>query len=387
MHKLENPGVDTGMGLERLAMVTQGVKSVFETDIFQPLIILINKLIPTLDNKTIQIFADHLRAISFLITDGVEPSNKEAGYILRRLLRRLIVYLIKNNIQSDPFLEAIGFISQQFKPYYSELSDAQKIINIIEQEKNRFQKTIQKGLKEIQKFKKITSKEAFYLYETFGLPIELIFEFANKEVIKLLKREDFEKELKNHQKISRADVSRKFGGHGLALDTGELKAKSKEEIEKVTKLHTATHLLHQALRDILGKEVHQMGSDITPERTRFDFSFNRKLTKEELQKIEDIVNQKIKEDLPVNFIELPLEEAEKTGALHFFKEKYPSRVKVYSIGPSTNSGQAYSKEFCGGPHVERTIQIGKFKILKEEAVSSGVRRIRAIIEETIEVKL
>ncbi|MEK7212596.1 MAG: alanine--tRNA ligase, partial [Patescibacteria group bacterium] len=175
-----------------------------------------------------------------------------------------------------------------------------------------------------------------------------------------------------------AGQEKKFGGHGLILNTGELKAGNEEEMSKVLRLHTATHLLQRALREVLGQEVKQMGSDITPERTRFDFAFSRKMTPEEVRKVEKLVNEKIKEDLPVNFVELPRPEAEKTGALYFFKEKYPDKVKVYFVGKNLES--AWSKEFCGGPHVKHTGKIGEFKIIKEEAVGAGARRIRGVVE-------
>ncbi|MEK7542995.1 MAG: alanine--tRNA ligase, partial [Patescibacteria group bacterium] len=193
-----------------------------------------------------------------------------------------------------------------------------------------------------------------------------------------LKREDFDKEFEKHQEISRAGVEKKFGGHGLTLDTGELKAGSEEEQKKVIRFHTATHLLHQALRDVLGNEVEQRGSDITPERTRFDFAFPRKVTPEELKRVQEIVNEKIKADLPVRVIEMSKENAEKTGALRFFNGKYGDRVTVYFIGDSLEN--AFNKEFCAGPHVSHTGEIGKFKITKEESSSAGIRRIRAVIQ-------
>ena len=188
---------------------------------------------------------------------------------------------------------------------------------------------------------------------------------------------EFANEFKKHQEISRAGQEKKFGGHGLILNTGEVKAGNEEEFKKALKLHTTTHLLQRALREVLGNEVHQMGSDVTAERTRFDFAFSRKLTPEEIKKVENLINEKIKEDLPVNFVELPKAEAEKSGALYFFKEKYPEKVKVYYIGNDLKS--AWSKEFCGGPHVTHTGKIGKVRIAKEEAVSAGVRRIRAML--------
>jgi alanyl-tRNA synthetase len=200
---------------------------------------------------------------------------------------------------------------------------------------------------------------------------------APEEAVENLLKEDFDKEFEKHQEISRAGAEKKFGGHGLILDTGELKAANEDEMKKVIRLHTATHLLHWSLREVLGKEVKQRGSDINPERLRFDFSFSRKMTPEEIKKTEESVNQKIKEDLNVNFREMPKEEAEKTGALSFFRAKYPETVRVYYIGEDLED--AFSKEFCGGPHVGRTSEIGSFKIMKEEASSAGVRRIRAIV--------
>ncbi|MEE8131815.1 MAG: alanine--tRNA ligase [Candidatus Paceibacterota bacterium] len=377
--KVENPGVDTGMGIERLTAILQGTDDVFEADIFHPLTSKINDLAPGLDQRIIRILADHLRACIFLVGDGILPSNKEVGYVLRRLLRRILAYKIKYDIHADLFPESVEVIKDKFEKIYPELKETEKILKVLEDERLKFQETIGRGMKEIEKHSVITGKEAFYLYETFGLPFELIKELAPDEIIKNLKKEDFDKEFEKHQKISRAGVEKKFGGHGLALDTGELKAGSEEEVQKVIQLHTATHLLHWALREVLGKEVQQMGSDINPERTRFDFSFNRKMTPEEIQKVEDLVNQKIKENLPVYFKEMPKEEAEKTGALHFFKQKYPDVVKVYFIGSEASNG-IISAEFCGGPHVDYTYQIKNVKILKEESVGAGIRRIRAIIE-------
>jgi alanyl-tRNA synthetase len=246
----------------------------------------------------------------------------------------------------------------------------------MESERNKFQKAIGEGIKELRKYKELGAKDAFYLYETFGLPFELIRELA-PEASRNLVREAFEKEFKKHQEVSRAGAEKKFGGHGLLLDTGELKAKDEAELKKVTRLHTATHLLQAALRKVLGSEVKQGGSDITAERTRFDFNFPRKITPEEIKKVEDLVNEIIQKDLPVGFVEMPKEKAEKTGALYFFKEKYPAKVKVYYVGHSLE--EAFSKEFCSGPHVGNTLVIGQFKIIKEESVAAGIRRIRAIV--------
>jgi alanyl-tRNA synthetase len=375
--KLDTPGVDTGMGLERLAVVLQGAPNVFETDLFHPLISKIEEVAPALESRILRVLADHLRASVFLIGDGVRPSNKEAGYILRRLLRRILVYGIQYDIHADLFPIAVEFVKKHYGDWYPEVNRDKEILDVLLNEKTKFEKALALGVKEIEKYGTITAQDAFYIYETFGLPFELLSELAPQKV-KNLDKKAFDEEFKKHQEISRAGAEKKFGGHGLLLDTGELKAGSEEELDKVLRLHTATHLLQQALRETLGSDVHQMGSDITAERTRFDFSFPRKLTDEEVKKVEMIVNEQIQKDLPVGFVEMPLAEAQKTGALHFFKQKYPSRVKVYYIGHSLRD--AFSKEFCGGPHVTNTLKIGKFKISKQEAVGAGVRRIRGVIE-------
>lgn len=361
---LVQKGVDVGWGFERLVALIQHKDNVFETDLFQPIYLC---LPVNLTEQQKRILADHGRAITFLISDGVRPSNKEGGYILRRLLRRIIAY--GTNSEEALFTSVV----EKYHSFYPELN-LSTVIDVFKEEKQKFSASLKKGLKELKKLTVIDAPAAFRLYESFGLPYEIIKEVGGEKAVNL-RRQDFDKEYQKHQKISRSGAEKKFGGHGLLLDTGELKAVDEAEIKKVTRLHTVTHLLHQALREVLGEEVRQMGSDITAERTRFDFSFSRKLTSEEIARIEEVVNQKIKADLPVNFKEMPKEEAERTGALHFFKAKYPATVKVYFIGPNLES--AYSKEFCGGPHVNRTSEIGRFKILKEEAVAAGVRRIRA----------
>ncbi len=376
LDKLPTLGVDTGMGFERLTAMLQGVEDIFQTDIFESLIKRINEVAPRLKDRELRILADHLRASVFLLADGVRPSNKEAGYILRRLLRRIMAYQILYDIHADLFREGLIAVREKFSQFYPELNQP-KILEVLDEECSKFQKAIASGLKEFKKYKIISARDAFYLYETFGLPFELIREFA-PEASKNLIREEFENEFKKHQEISRAGAEKKFGGHGLLLDTGELKARNEEELKKVTRLHTATHLLQAALREVLGPEVKQMGSDITVERTRFDFTFTRKLTAEEIKKTEDLVNEVIQKDLPVGFVEMSKTEAEKTGALYFFKQKYPAQVKVYYAGHSLKD--AFSKEFCGGPHVSHALEIGSFKIIKEEAVGAGARRIRAIVE-------
>lgn len=377
LEKLATPGVDTGMGLERLTAVLQGVGEVFETDLLHSLVAKIYELAPGLNERVVRILTDHLRASVFLIADGVRPSNKEAGYILRRLLRRILGYQITYDIHKDLFTEAVKIVGGKYGIFYPEIAKSKEISAVLEEEKTKFQKAISSGLAELKKYKEISGAEAFYLYETFGLPFELIKELSAKEAVKNLTRQDFEKEFAKHQEISRAGAEKKFGGHGLLLSTGELKAKDEEELKKVTRLHTATHLLQAALRKVLGSEVSQRGSDITVERTRFDFSFSRKLSPEEIKQVENLVNEVIQKDLPVGFVEMEKKEAEKTGALYFFREKYPERVKVYYAGHSLQD--AFSKEFCGGPHVSHSLEVGSFKIIKEEAVGAGTRRIRGIV--------
>ncbi len=382
-------GVDTGMGLERLAMVAQKTKSVFETDVFAPLVALARA--GTFDTKQQRIIVDHARGSVFLLADGVRPSNKGAGYVARRLLRRVFAYMYLHESRADLFEELMKMVIAQYGGFYPELHENKsEIINAMGAEYEQFKKTVGSGVKEIARLSKIDAVAAFGLYQSMGITYEITKELGGNKATDLT-RADFDKEFEKHQAISRAGVEKKFGGHGLLLDTGELKAGNEEELAKVTRLHTATHLLQQALRDVLGNGVEQCGSDITGERTRFDFSFSRKVTADELRRVEETVNAKIKDDLPVSFAEMPIAEAKKTGALYYFKEKYPDMVKVYFIGarPSAvrasseyqpnSSRRAYSAEFCGGPHVTRTGEIGAFKITKEEAIAQGIRRLRATV--------
>lgn len=377
LKKLDGPGIDTGMGLERLVAVIKGFEDAYETDVLRPIWEKINELAPQLPDRVSRIMTDHIRSSIFLIADGVVPSNKESGYILRRLLRRVLAYQVQHDVHDDLLKSIFEVTRDKFGIFYPELKN-DDILNVIEQEKIKFQTAIASGLAELKKYEKINGQEAFYLYETFGLPYEIIKELAVSDVVKDLNRKDFDNEFKKHQAISRAGVEKKFGGHGLILDTGELKASNQEEMDKVLRLHTATHLLQAAMRLVLGDEIQQKGSDITAERARFDYNFPRKPLPEEIKKIEDLVNEVIQKDLPVGFVELPKEEAAKTGALFFFKEKYPEKVKVYYIGHSLED--AFSKEFCGGPHVSHALTIGKFKIAKDESIGAGVRRIRGVVE-------
>jgi len=371
---LETPGIDTGMGLERLVMSVQHTETIFQTDLFSDCIA---QLPEDMDDRSKRIVADHARAMCFLIADGVRPSNKERGYILRRLMRRIIVIEhLAGEQRINLVKDIIPIIIGKYHQWHPELH-IDIILGEWDTERAKFLKTVKNGLKELNRLTTIDAKTAFMLYESYGLPYEIIKEMGGERA-SYLSRGAFEEEFKKHQEKSRTGLEKKFGGHGLLLDTGELKATNQEELSIVTRLHTATHILHYALRAVLGETVHQAGSDITVQRTRFDFSFGRKLTGEEIQQIETIANDIVQKDLPVSFVELSKQDAEKTGALFFFKEKYPDNVKVYYIGNSLED--AVSKEFCGGPHVTHTGEIGTIKIIKEEACSAGVRRIRAIVQ-------
>ena len=373
---LKQKGVDTGMGLERLAIILQDVPTVFDTDLFKPLIEAINTKYKTQSEKPRfkdqnlikyqRIIADHLRGAVFLIADGVLPSNLERGYILRRIIRRAMRYVKLLKLPDDVYQDLVDIIIDIYHQNYPELREKKIEINsVLEQEINKFSIALSRGLREFEKMikKGIGAKEAFDLYQTYSFPFELTQELAKEYNIEI-SEEEFKKELIKHQEISRVGAEKKFGGHGIS---------DKEADYKIVQLHTATHLLHQALRDVLGEHIQQMGSDINSERLRFDFTHSEKMTEEQIKKVEEIVNQKIQEDLPVKKEEMTYEDAVKSGALAFFKERYPERVSVYSIGN-------YSREICAGPHVEHTGELGKFKIIKEQSSAAGVRRIKAILE-------
>ena len=378
---LKQKGVDTGMGLERLTKVVQSAPSVFEIDLLEPIIQLIPHRNIEGEARSVRIIADHIRGATFLIADGVLPSNMAQGYILRRLLRRAIRHGRILNLDKNFLIPLSQKIIEMHKEFYPELGIRRNdIITIIQKEEEKFSKTLKQGLREFEKLlmaktnKIILGVDAFYLYESYGFPMELTRELA-KEKGFLIDESGWGTSLKKHQEISRAGALKKFGGHGINY------VQNKQTAEKMTRLHTATHLLHQALHDVLSGEgeVKQMGSDITEERTRFDFTFPRKLTAEEIKEVENIVNKEIKLNLPVFVQKMSKEVALKLKARAFFKEKYPDEVNIYSIGDPDLS-KAYSKEFCDGPHVKNTGEIGSFKIIKEESSSAGVRRIRAIIE-------
>ncbi|MDD2696827.1 MAG: alanine--tRNA ligase [Candidatus Pacebacteria bacterium] len=349
---LSQRGVDTGMGLERLAMIAQGGNSVFETDLFSPII---NEITGE-NEKAKRIIADHVKGSIFLIQEGVLPSNVERGYVLRRVLRRAIRYGKLLNLPKNFLIPLAQKAIEIYNDIYPELrSNESDIVTVIQNEEEKFEKTLEDGLKQFEK-----GLDAFELYTTYGFPLELTIELAKEKGIKI-DVEGFNKKFKEHQEISRAGAEKKFVG-GLA-----------DHSEKTIKYHTAAHLMLAALREVLGPEIYQKGSNITAERLRFDFNYPQKLSEEQIRKVEELVNQKIKEDLAVNCQEMTLKEAKEKGAMGVFEEKYGEKVKVYSIGE-------FSKEICGGPHVKMTSELGNFKITKEESSGAGIRRIRAVLE-------
>ncbi|MFH1088568.1 MAG: alanine--tRNA ligase [Patescibacteria group bacterium] len=379
-------GIDTGMGLERLVVaLTPEANSVYDIDAFQFIINKIHDHTPEIDigsDRSTRIIADHLRASVFLLADHIQPSNKEQGYLLRRLLRRAILYLDKLEALAG-FAEIITSITSWYGEFYPELIQQERnILQFAELERDKFLKTITQGKHELDKL--ISSSQiidgavAFDLYTTYGIPIDVIKEEALKTGKKLNEAQfeaDFETAFKKHQDVSRAGVEKKFGGHGLASGA-EVSATDKQIIMRY---HTATHLLHTALMKFLGDGVKQSGSDLNTERLRFDFTFARPLTDSEKCDIEEWVNQRIVDNLPVHHEVKLLKEALAEGATAFFREKYPDSVNVYTIYNKDGS-EVLSKELCGGPHVGNTGEIGKFKIIKEQSSSAGIRRIRAVIE-------
>lgn len=392
--KLEKQNVDTGSGYERVTMVLQGKTDIFSTDIFEGIFAKIDELAganpngtdTAADEKSIlkskRIIADHVRTSVMLVADGVLPSNSDQGYILRRLIRRAVRHADVLGMKPSSLFWIADAVIDEYKDTYENVGKQRETIKVtIDSEEKKFRNTLSGGLKEfnksLEKIKaaaetgaahdglSISGELAFKLVTTYGFPFEMVLEMA-KERRFVVDTADYERLFEEHKALSRSGAEQKFKG-GLG-DTSEMSVK----------YHTATHLLHQALRQVLGEHVQQKGSNITPERLRFDFAHPAKMTDEEKQKVEEIVNDKIKAALPVTVVSLPFAEAEKTGALHFFGEKYGDTVTVYYIGHSLDD--AFSKEFCGGPHVKNTSELGTFKIQKEEAVSQGVRRIKAALQ-------
>ena len=370
--ELPKKNVDTGMGVERVTAILEGVNDNYLSSIWKDVIKVIEDVsfLPYKGNeKSMRIIADHIRTSVFISADyaGIKPSNTDQGYILRRLIRRAIRHAKKLNIDINSDWEQLiaKKIIDKYKKYYHELEDNENtVLEVLKNEKNKFNKTLEKGLKEFSKIvsnnKEIDGLTAFHLYDTYGFPIELTVELAKEHGLKV-DEEGFLENFKKHQELSRNSSGAKFKG-GLAGNS---------EIE--TRYHTATHLLDAALKEVVSKDIHQRGSNITIERMRFDFNCDHKLTEKEKQKVENLVNKWIDEGLEVKCIEMTKEEALASGAECMFIDKYPDIVTVYEIGN-------VSKELCGGPHVKNTKEIGKFKIVKEEASSAGVRRIKAVIE-------
>jgi alanyl-tRNA synthetase len=374
---LKQKNVDTGMGLERVAAVLQGKKTVYDTELFAPILEKISALtdVPYSENPTsYSIIADHLRAACMMAADGVKPSNIDQGYVMRRLMRRAIRHG-KNLGIDENFTHIIAKkVIHLMSDIYPELKHEEEILQTFQLEEEQFRKTVSHGLREFEKLlagfqvafektgKKITEisgKQAFKLYDTYGFPIEMTEEEASKHDL-TVDREGFEVAFKEHQELSRAGAEEKFKG-GL-----------QDSSETTTTLHTATHLLHAALRHVLGDHVEQRGSNITAERLRFDFSHPDKMTPEQLAEVENWVNEAIKADVPIKCETMTVDEAKSKGAMGIFEQKYGEKVKVYSI-------EGFSKEICGGPHVERTSKLGQFKIKKEQSSSAGIRRIKAVL--------
>ena len=371
--KLAQRNVDTGLGLERMTMLLQGKETPFDTELFKPVMDKLSELQKVDNIESRRIIAEHLRSSMMVISDGGRPSNVDRGYILRRLIRRMVRHMNKLQINLEEISTLIDINVENLKEMYPDLAKNQELIkNVIIEEKNKFVKTLAHGEKEFEKEMnkakeqgktKIDGKVVFKLYDTYGFPPEVTNELAQENNMTVDMKE-FDELFKAHQEKSRMGSEQKFKG-GLA-----------EQNETTIAYHTATHLLNAALKVVLGPETHQRGSNITVDRMRFDFNCDHKMTDEEKKQTEDLVNKWIQDALPVTVEEMKKEDAVKSGAECMFIEKYPDVVTVYTIGD-------VSKELCGGPHVKNTSELGKFKIKKEEASSAGVRRIKAILERGI----
>lgn len=376
--ELERKCIDTGMGIERTVAVLQGKKSVYETEVFTPIIAGIEKLCGKEYGHdedvdiSIRILADHVRTSVFILGDpkGMAPSNMGQGYILRRLIRRAVRHARKLGIEGTFLGELAVIVLGLYNEPYPELEENKNfILKELAAEETKFSETLQKGEREFEKMlpnllkgtsRQLSGRTAFKLYDTYGFPVELTRELAREHGFSV-DEEGFKKAFEKHQEVSRSGAEHQFKG-GLA-----------DHSDKTTALHTATHLLHKALRNVLGEHVGQKGSNITVDRLRFDFTHPAAMTKEEIKQVEDIVNEQIERNLDITVESMTLEEAKEAGAIAFFEGKYGEQVKVYSIGD-------FSKEVCGGPHVENTSTMGHFKIKKEQSSSAGVRRIKAVLE-------
>lgn len=370
--KLNKKNVDTGAGFERITTVLQGKTNVYDTDLFEQIMYVAGKITDNIKSK--RIISDHIRSSIFLISDGVLPGNTDQGYVLRRLIRRAVFNTVDRKLNRETIENFVNIVCQKYEGIYTNIqAQKDRIIDVIYKECEKFEKTIENGMKEFEKISKgsISAQQAFTLFSSYGFPIDLTVELAKEKGISI-DIQGFNEEFKKHQELSRSGAEKKFKG-GLG-----------DNSDNSLRYHTATHLLHQALHDVLGQGVMQKGSNITPERLRFDFSYTGKMTDEQKKKVEDIVNEKINQELPVNMVVMKKDQAEKTGARHFFGEKYSDEVSIYFIGNDLNT--AYSKEFCGGPHVKNTKELkGEngnlvFKIQKEEAVAQGIRRIKAVLQ-------
>ena len=367
--KLTQKNVDTGLGLERMAMLLQGKETPYDTELFAPIMKALEDLAVQDNIQSRRIVAEHLRSSMMIIADGGRPSNIDRGYVLRRLIRRMTRHLKKLGIGLDKMEELMNLNIQNLQSMYPELEKTKETIHrVMLEEQTKFMKTLEHGEREFEKVlqqiksqgkNKIEGQVVFKLYETYGFPPEITIDLAKEQGLEV-DIEQFNSLFKEHQEKSRMGSEQKFKG-GLA-----------EQNEITICYHTATHLLHKALQIVLGEHAKQNGSNITVERLRFDFNHPEKMTKEQLQQVEDIVNEKIKADLPVTCEEMTLEEAKEQGATGLFENKYGDKVKVYTIGD-------FSKEICGGPHVTHTGELGTFKIKKEESSSAGVRRIKAVL--------
>ena len=365
--KLKNKNVDTGLGLERMAFLLQGKETPFDTELFKPVMDKLEEFQKVDSVESRRIISDHLRSSIMIICDGGRPSNVDRGYILRRLIRRMIRHMNKLQIDLNQLSKIIETDIEALKEMYPDLDkNKNEIKNILLAERDKFVKTLNKGEREFEKqinklegTKIVPGNIVFRLYDTYGFPPEVTKELAQENDMEI-DMEGFNKLFKEHQEKSRQGSAQKFKG-GLA-----------EQTETTIAYHTATHLLHEALREVLGEHVKQSGSNITEERLRFDFTHPQKMTKEEIQQVEDLVNEQIQKDLKVTCEEMSYDDAKASGAIGLFTDKYGDRVKVYTIGD-------FSKEICGGPHVTHTGDMGRFKIKKEQASSSGIRRIKAVL--------
>lgn len=378
---LKQKNVDTGMGLERTVAVLNKKGSVYETDVFESLIRKLQTLVKRQEERGQRIIVDHLRAATFIIADdfGVTPSNLDRGYVARRLIRRAIRQGKRLGISENFTTQIAQQVINLMKEIYTELDrNKSKVFKALQEEEEKFNQTLSKGTREFEKLvslaqnKIITGRQAFNLFATYGFPLEVTIDLASERGFQV-DEAGFAEEFKKHQEKSRTATVGKFRG-GLV-----------DHSPATIKLHTANHLLQAALRRVLGDHVKQRGSNITHERLRFDFTHSERLTAQQLKEVEDLVNQAIAKDYPVSWQEMTVTEAKKSGALGFFEGQYEEKVKVYTIGnpdyPPTGDPTAptFSKEICGGPHVEKTSILGKFKIIKEEAVSTGIRRIKAVL--------